>query len=317
MLSHLKNLYQSDRLHPVTLLWGRAGIGKESFALDMTRLLLCESASACGNCAACRLVSSNQHSDFLHLGLECKALKTSDVDLILEFSSNRGLGGNRVVFLRDVERLTKAAANRLLKTLEEPPPKLYFILTSSALAAVIPTIRSRSAQFHLKPLAWVEAKLAIQNKLPLGCKPDEAQMLLSYVQNAGSIADSCLDLAQSTAERGEGAIASSWSREIEETIQRAVGEDSVSDRAGTPNSVSSNMERGWNGILRYWHVSGLAGFDAAQMLQTREFRALLDALRQKELVEKVTISDRLHSQSLIWQMVEICRSVEETLPTKG
>lgn len=313
LLRHIRDLYQSDRLHPVTLIWGRSGIGKGSFALDMARLLLCESASACRSCVACQLVSGNQHGDFLQLGLERNALKTADVDQILEFSSNRGLGGNRVVLLPDVERLTTSAANRLLKTLEEPPAKLFFLLTSSALAAVLPTIRSRAAQFHLKPLPWIQAKPLIQKQLAEGCQPDDAQMLLSYVQNAGSLVDSCLDLNQAGGQEGESGRSNiSWSRVIDKTLQRATSDGNDSDR-----SVCSNIERGWNGILRHWLGAGLAGFDATQLLRTREFRELLDALRQKEIVEKIKTSERLHSQSLIWQMVDLCHSVDDQLPTKG
>jgi DNA polymerase-3 subunit delta' len=151
------------------LLVGAAGVGKTVFAEELAALLLCESIApglmACGACQACHWLDAGNHPDFRRIApdgdgeaedgaSEKQQEKTKKrgasmikIDQIRELErfvfvgSHRG--GNRVVLISEADRMNQAAANSLLKILEEPPANVYFILVTSKAKALLPTIRSR------------------------------------------------------------------------------------------------------------------------------------------------------------------------------
>ncbi len=153
-----------DRLPHAMLLIGAEGLGKAVFGENLAHLLLCESPSgyvACGKCQACHWLAGSNHPDFRHVrpdadeeeeeGGREKARKRGPgiirIDQIRELESFVFVGshrmGRRVVLLTEAEAMNSAAANSLLKILEEPPASVYFILTSSRQRFLLPTIRSR------------------------------------------------------------------------------------------------------------------------------------------------------------------------------
>ena len=140
------------------LLTGARGIGKRVLAMHFARALLCETprgdGSACGTCASCGYVNAGQHPDLRVLDLvevdeegEAKALAEIKIDTVRELTtwslltSHRGFA--KVGIVDPAEALNIAAANALLKTLEEPPPSTFFILISHQPGQVAPTLRSR------------------------------------------------------------------------------------------------------------------------------------------------------------------------------
>lgn len=158
-----------QRLPHAMLLVGPAGVGKTVFAEQLARLLLCESITpdltACGACQACTWLDAGNHPDFRRVepdgdddaedGASEKAgektRKRSQriirIDRIRELEPFVFVGshrdGNRVVLITEAEAMNPAAANALLKILEEPPSSVYFILVSSRQKTLLPTIRSR------------------------------------------------------------------------------------------------------------------------------------------------------------------------------
>jgi DNA polymerase-3 subunit delta' len=154
-----------DRLPHAMLLAGPAGVGKTAFSEQLAALLLCESIKpelrACGECQACRWLDAGNHPDFRRVapdnddeaedGASEKAKKRSQsiirIDQIRELEAFVFVGshrdGNRVVLVTEAEAMNGAAANSLLKILEEPPASVYFILVSSRTRLLLPTIRSR------------------------------------------------------------------------------------------------------------------------------------------------------------------------------
>lgn len=154
-----------DRLPHAMLLVGPAGVGKAAFSEQLATLLLCESATAeltaCGNCQACRWLDAGNHPDFRRVapdgddeteeGASEKTKKrgpgTIRIDQIRELESFVFVGshrnGRRVVLVTEADAMNGAAANSLLKILEEPPSSVYFILISSRTKSLLPTIRSR------------------------------------------------------------------------------------------------------------------------------------------------------------------------------
>jgi DNA polymerase-3 subunit delta' len=155
------------------LLHGPRGIGKHALALDLALGLLCETpradATACGECPSCRYAIAGQHPDLLRLELvevdresgELAVVDIINVDRVRELiefaqlSSHRR--GAKVAVIAPAERMNPAAANALLKTLEEPPAGTYILLVSDQPGRLPATIRSRCRQL---PVAVPDAEAA-------------------------------------------------------------------------------------------------------------------------------------------------------------
>lgn len=160
------------------LLAGPAGLGKCDFGEELARRLLCETAvgpaHACGECDACRWFDAGNHPDLRRLipeadvedaDVEDAPPKTDKADkkkssqilvgqvrALSDFvyvGAHRAKG--RVILVQPAEAMNAAAANSLLKILEEPPASVYFILVSDAYRRLIPTIRSRCSQLLMSP----------------------------------------------------------------------------------------------------------------------------------------------------------------------
>lgn len=154
-----------ERLPHALLLCGPEGIGKVAFAEALAALLLCENKggklAACGACQSCRWLLGANHPDYRRVaaegddedeGSEKKADKKK-ASVVIKIDQIRALEdfvfvgshrhGNRVVLVDGAEGMNLAAANALLKILEEPPAGVYFILVSSHPRSLLPTIRSR------------------------------------------------------------------------------------------------------------------------------------------------------------------------------
>ena len=163
---------RAGRLPHALLLRGREGIGKLAFAEAVARALLCESPQAggraCGQCAACAWMEQGSHPDFRRLvpesvaqpveaeqGAEKKPSEQIQIGQVREIgdfiimTSHRG--GAKVVLIHPAETLNANAANALLKSLEEPPPRTYFLLVAHRWHLLLPTIRSRCEQVVLAP----------------------------------------------------------------------------------------------------------------------------------------------------------------------
>lgn len=165
-------LRRKDRLPHALLLRGPQGIGKLAFAEALAEALLCErpapDGSACGHCTACGWMEQGAHPDCRRLepeslreqnGVEQGGEKKASVQIQVEqvreiagfinISSHRG--GVKVVLIHPAETLNINAANALLKNLEEPPPRTYFLLVAHRWHQLLPTIRSRCQHIALPP----------------------------------------------------------------------------------------------------------------------------------------------------------------------
>ncbi|MGQ0434103.1 MAG: DNA polymerase III subunit gamma/tau, partial [Microthrixaceae bacterium] len=152
----LRTAVQEDRVGHAYLFSGPRGTGKTSTARILAKVLNCDNpvdGEPCCVCDNCRAVDDGRIVDWL---LELDAASNNGVDKIRDLIERLALGisGNRkVVILDEVHMLTTAAANALLKSLEEPPSHVVFILATTDPQKVLPTIRSRTQhfEFHLLP----------------------------------------------------------------------------------------------------------------------------------------------------------------------
>lgn len=170
-------LARRDRFPHALLVGGPAGVGKGLFARALAQSLLCESPRetlACGACPACNWFSQGNHPDFREVVPEAEedgdeggseegakdgdrkaerksvVIKVGQVRGIADFMSlSTHRAGFRVLVLRPAEAMQAAAANALLKTLEEPPPATAIVLVSDRPARLLATIRSRCQKVML------------------------------------------------------------------------------------------------------------------------------------------------------------------------
>ena len=171
-------LARRARFPHATLLTGPAGIGKFAFAQSLARALLCEApgadGAACGTCAGCRYVAAGQHPDLRLVEPveidddEVKRVEWIVVDRIRDLNAWAAItshrGGAKVALIAPAERMNVAAANALLKTLEEPPPGTHFLLVSHVPGRLPATIASRCQRVaaprptQAEGAAWLEAQ---------------------------------------------------------------------------------------------------------------------------------------------------------------
>lgn len=161
----LTHALDGDKLHPAILLTGTRGVGKTTLARIVSKGLNCEtgvSASPCGVCSACLEVDSGRFVDLL----EIDAASHTGVDNVRELIDNSqyapARGRYKVYLIDEVHMLSKNAFNALLKTLEEPPPHVKFILATTDPQKLPITVLSRCLQFNLKrlPIAVIREQLA-------------------------------------------------------------------------------------------------------------------------------------------------------------
>lgn len=179
----LKALIESDRLPQVILFDGRAGIGKRRLMAKLVAGLFC--ADTCGHCHSCKEIQNRSSDEVLWIDGDGGQIKIEAAEAIQEHLSLRSSSvfqrdGNRpfaaterVVVVSDIENMGVRAANRLLKTIEEPPSGSRIILSTSRFFQVIDTIRSRAVKWHVPPpplgasLGWLQTKLALYGLEPM------------------------------------------------------------------------------------------------------------------------------------------------------
>ncbi|MBC6413853.1 MAG: DNA polymerase III subunit delta' [Chromatiales bacterium] len=170
------------------LLHGRIGCGVNDFALRLCCSLLCAQDNIdkpCLNCDSCRIFLSGNHPDCLVIEAEQQQIKVQQVRSAIDFLHiGRQYPYYKIVLLKEADSLNYAAANSLLKTLEEPPPETVVLMTCRQPSNLTPTIRSRCHHIYLKEpgseaVTWLaeqmsiteeaaQHKLTISNNSPLG-----------------------------------------------------------------------------------------------------------------------------------------------------
>ncbi len=154
----IEQLVTANRLPHAIFLQGNQGLGKTDFAVSLANALLCQQPTgdhqACGSCSSCLLLAAETHPDLYHLKpVPAENTKSKKPALNIRINDIRALcnqlnqtsqyGGYRVAILEQADQLTLAAANSLLKTLEEPGRDVLIILTSARSHRLPVTIRSR------------------------------------------------------------------------------------------------------------------------------------------------------------------------------
>ncbi len=201
VVTALANSLTRGRLHHAYLLTGTRGVGKTTIARILAKSLNCVtgvSATPCGVCAACTAIDAGRFVDLLELD----AASNTGIDNMREILDNARyaptVGRYKVYLIDEVHMLSKAAFNSMLKTLEEPPEHVKFVLATTDPQKIPVTVLSRCLQFTLKPLTPALIGARIEHILEAeGVARDPAAVALIARAAHGSLRDglSLLDQA--------------------------------------------------------------------------------------------------------------------------
>lgn len=207
----LKKAIESNRLAHAFLFCGTRGTGKTSSARILAKCLNCEksdkpTASPCGKCTTCLSIAKGEDIDVI----EIDAASNTGVDNVRDIIENAQFRPARsrfkVYIIDEVHMLSKSAFNALLKTLEEPPEHVKFILATTEAEKVLPTILSRCQRYDFRniPTREIAAHLKeICKKEKI--KADEEALMLVAKSGAGSMRDA-LSLLDRLLSVGDGEL---------------------------------------------------------------------------------------------------------------
>ncbi len=223
VLRALINALDNDRLHHAYLFTGTRGVGKTTVARIFAKSLNCESgvsAEPCGQCTACTEIDEGRFVDLIEVDAASRT-KVEDTRELLDNVQYAPTRGRYKVYLIDeVHMLSAHSFNALLKTLEEPPPHVKFLLATTDPQKLPATVLSRCLQFNLKRLpiplisAHLETLLAAES---IDAEPAALRLLARAAD--GSMRDALSLLDQAIA-FGDGGVKESEVRAMLGTIER-------------------------------------------------------------------------------------------------
>lgn len=160
LLQRLYHAWRSGEIVHAYFISGAPGSGKRTLAQLFSQALLCEEQERpCGACSACRRVMTGNHPDVHVLASEKNSLGVDSVrDFLSDLMVRPYEAGRIVAVIERADTMTPQAQNALLKTLEDPPPSVVFLLLGESVEAMLPTIRSRVAVLRMRPLSVREVE---------------------------------------------------------------------------------------------------------------------------------------------------------------
>jgi DNA polymerase-3 subunit delta' len=180
-IDFLREHTKPEKMRQAYLITGPDGVGRKSLALAFIKAICCQhppaSGEFCNQCTACRQIDAMAFSDLTII--EQEGNKEIKIDQIREMQKLITLSPfqapKRFVLIPNFQKATAGAANALLKSLEEPPPRAIIILTADARESLLETIASRCEQVRLGPMTVDDTQMALQDQFKLS--EDQARHL--------------------------------------------------------------------------------------------------------------------------------------------
>ncbi|MEI8264131.1 MAG: DNA polymerase III subunit gamma/tau [Betaproteobacteria bacterium] len=297
----LTNALDQRRLHHAYLFTGTRGIGKTTISRILAKCLNCTgpdgrsdvTSSPCGQCAACTDIDADRYVDYIELDAASNRSIDEIRDLIERAAYKPALGRYKVFMIDEAHQLTKDAFNALLKTLEEPPEYLKFVLATTDPERMLPTVLSRCLQFNLRPMAPEVVKEHLAQVLASESIPAQAGALRLLSEAArGSMRDA-LSLTDQVIAYGGGQL-------TEEGVAGMLGASHTQSCAAILQALA--------------HGDGPAVMQAATALQLAgaSAAAALDAmagLLQRAAVEQVVPGALADDSPLSAEVAELAKTM--------
>lgn len=209
VLRALTSALDEGRLHHAYLFTGTRGVGKTTVARIFAKALNCErgvSSHPCGECAACRSIDEGRFVDLIEVDAASRTGVDDTRELLENVQYAPSAGRYKVYLIDEVHMFSKSSFNALLKTLEEPPPHVKFLLATTDPQKLPVTVLSRCLQFHLKALSRRMIHGRLENVLKAeGIAFDDGALQLLARAADGSLRDALSLLDQAIA-YGQGRV---------------------------------------------------------------------------------------------------------------
>lgn len=219
----LGNALTQNRLHHAYLFTGTRGVGKTTIARILAKCLNCETgitATPCGVCSTCQEINDGRYIDLI----EIDAASNTGVDDVREVIENAqympSRGHYKVYLIDEVHMLSKAAFNALLKTLEEPPAHVKFLLATTDPQKIPVTVLSRCLQFSLKPMSPERIVGHLEKVLTAETVSYDMAALWELGRAANGSMRDALSLTDQSIAFGDGALREADVREMLGSIDR-------------------------------------------------------------------------------------------------
>ncbi|MHA3738948.1 DNA polymerase III subunit gamma/tau [Pseudomonas sp. Eth.TT006] len=259
VLKALINALDSQRLHHAYLFTGTRGVGKTTIARIIAKCLNCETgitSSPCGECSVCREIDEGRFVDLIEIDAASRTKVEDTRELLDNVQYAPSRGRFKVYLIDEVHMLSSHSFNALLKTLEEPPPYVKFILATTDPQKLPATILSRCLQFSLKNMTPERVVEHLTHVLTAENVPfeDDALWLLGRAAD-GSMRDA-MSLTDQAIAFGEGKVLATDVRAMLGTLDHGQVYDVLhalieGDAKALLEAVRHLAEQGpdWNGVL--------------------------------------------------------------------
>jgi len=259
VLKALINALDSQRLHHAYLFTGTRGVGKTTIARIIAKCLNCETgitSTPCGECSVCREIDEGRFVDLIEIDAASRTKVEDTRELLDNVQYAPSRGRFKVYLIDEVHMLSSHSFNALLKTLEEPPPYVKFILATTDPQKLPATILSRCLQFSLKNMTPERVVEHLTHVLGVENVPfeDDALWLLGRAAD-GSMRDA-MSLTDQAIAFGEGKVMAADVRAMLGTLDHGQVFDVLTalidgDARSLLEAVRHLAEQGpdWNGVL--------------------------------------------------------------------
>ena len=211
VLKALENSISQNKLHQAYIFSGTRGVGKTTIARVFSKCLNCMQADSpqvipCNKCSACEEIKIGRHMEFLEVDAASRT-GVDDMRELLDSVQYKPANARFKIYLIDeVHMLSKSSFNALLKTLEEPPPHVMFLMATTEVEKVPKTVLSRCLQLNLKVIPEAKIQLHLKSLLDLeSIQYDEESIALIADSAQGSVRDGLTLLDQAIA-HGNGSL---------------------------------------------------------------------------------------------------------------